>query len=1076
MTAVFLGLSMAALGAQPEEIGKHVYQIDIDRGPLNSGLKQLALQTDVQVARYSDNEPRNVAIGPLHGRWTLEQALTELLAGTGLTYQFVNGRMVSIVNVPTPAAVAGASNKDATPSLLTRVMRFFAVCTAAAASAGVCAQSAIDAAAASGAQPEVAEVVVTGSRVITNGNDSPTPVTVMQAEELNNIRPGTVADALYTLPVFQGSINQTNTTSPTGAAGGGNPTASTLNLRNLGSTRVLVLFDGQRVVPTLSNQIVDVDTIPQMLIQRVDVVTGGASAVYGSDAVSGVVNFVVDKNFNGIKADANMGVSSHSDDRSYRAGIAAGAPLFGGRGHVEGSYSYYDSQGIPLRTDRSTYNNTAALGSVSGSTSLPGSAANPLEVFQNVRNAQTSFGGVISNGVLSGMNFATNGVLVPFVHGTKTGTSNEEIGGDGAYNNDTVVGDLRYNQLYGRFDFDVSDDVKWHNSVFFNQSHNSSSTSTTALNPDTFSAQNPFLAGPYQAQLAAAGQSTFQLRKTFDVGALPYPELVANETQYQINSGLEGKLGTYDWGVDLNYGESKMENTIYNNVNNQRLAAALDVINVGGTTTCRALANNPGCVPFNAFGPTAASQDAINYVLGATDFTPRWRLMDTNGHFTGTPFNDWAGPVKVALSAEWRELTYSATTTPGANPSTFANCTGIAFNCTQGTTLNWNLSYAPRSAVTNTVKEAAIEFNAPLLSDLPFAKSLEFNGAARYTSYATSGDYWTYKLGLVWHVNDELTFRGTNSRDIRAPTLYELFRPEVDNPSTNTDYLTNTTYFAISRDLPAPQDTAEIALTHTAGVVWQPTPSLSASVDAYRIHIDNAINQIMGFNQQIQQLCYSSGGSSPFCALQTRPSGNFTNTSPTNQVTAWLNYFINVATVETYGADFEVNWSGRAWDHRLNARLLGTYQPHYIFAQPGQPAYDLGDVAIPRIQLTGQANLPSLRLIGILTAGVTDHFTVSLQEHWRNAMTLDEQSPPQEYWVAGPSGNHVPSFAYTTLNMQYDFEQKWGALSVYGNIRNLFNTPAPIAVDGGAPSLGYAVSDEAGLVGRYYTFGVRAKL
>jgi outer membrane receptor protein involved in Fe transport len=427
----------------------------------------------------------------------------------------------------------------------------------------------------------------------------------------------------------------------------------------------------------------------------------------------------------------------------------------------------------------------------------------------------------------------------------------------------------------------------------------------------------------------------------------------------------------------------------------------------------------------------------------------------------------------VALSAEWRKLTYSATTTPGANPNTFANCAGISFNCTQGTTLNWNLSYAPRDAVSNTVKEGAIEFNAPLLSNLPFAKSLEFNGAARYTSYETSGAYWTYKAGLVWHVNDALTFRSTQSRDIRAPTLYELFRPEVDNPSVIMDYLTGNSYFAISRDLPAPEDTAEIALTRTLGAVWQPTESFSVSVDAFRIKIDNAINQIMGFNQQVQQLCYSSGGTSPFCALQTRPSGNFTNTASTNQVTAWLNYFKNVANVETYGADLELNWSGKAWNRRVNARLLGSYQPHYLFAQPGQPIYDLGDVAIPRVQLTGQANLPSIRLTGILTVGVTDHFALSLQEHWRNAMALDEQSPPQEYWVG--NGNHLASFAYTTMNMQYDLDQKLHGLSVYANIRNLFNTPAPIGQSGGGTNVGYAVSDEAGLVGRYYTLGMRVK-
>jgi outer membrane receptor protein involved in Fe transport len=944
------------------------------------------------------------------------------------------------------------------------------------------AQGQNEAVAGTGAE-ELQEVTVTGSRVITNGNDSPTPVTVIQASELDSLRPGTLADGLNSLPVFSGSNSQINVGNPTGAFSGGNNTANTLNLRNLGALRTLMLFNGQRLVPTLTLGSVDVNMVPQMLIQRVDIVTGGASAVYGSDAVSGVVNFVIDRNFNGIKADVNAGMSVYNDDRSYRVGVAAGTPLFGGRGHIEGSYNYYDNQGIDLRTDR-PYFFVAAEGSVQGSTAAAGSAANPLQVFRGVHNAQTSFGGLISNGVLSGMTFDSNGVLTPFTHGVKTGTTNEEIGGDGAYNNVQLVGPLQSNQFYGRFDFDVSDDLRWHSDVVFNTSNGSNVGITNSLNPFTFSAQNPFLAATYQATLAAANQTSFQLRKTFPQG-FPYPQLVARETQYQFNTGLEGKVGSYDWGVDLNYGASKLENTINNNFNQQNLAAALDVINVNGTPTCRALATNPGCVPFNAFGPTAASQAAINYVTGSTNFIPHWFMADGNAHIGGAPFDDWAGPVKTALSAEWRQLTYSSSTSPGANPSTFANCTGILFNCTQGTTTLWQSTYAARAPVSNSVKEGAIEFDAPLLKDLPMVKELDLNGAARYTSYETSGNYWTWKIGLEWHMTDSLTLRNTTSRDIAAPTLYDLFRPEVDVPVAVTDYLLPTassSYNAPSRDLPAPNDTAEIALTRTLGMVWQPSANFSASLDAFRIRIDNAIGQIQGFNQQVQLLCYSSppnGPVSPFCSLQQRPSGCFSAINPActvaaNQVTGWLNFFENISVIETYGADLELNWSGRAFDHRINARLLGTYQPHYLYGQPGQPTYDLADVAFPKV--IGQSNAPSIRLTGVLTVGVTDHFTVNLEERWRNAMVLDELTQPAEYWVPGPGGDHLASYGYTTLNMQYNFDQRWGGLTVYGNIRNLFNTPAPIGQTGNQPGNGFANFDDVGVIGRYYTLGARVKL
>src|SRR5579871_6760836 len=164
-------------------------------------------------------------------------------------------------------------------------------------------------AAAGGQNPTASEVVVTGSRVIQNGNNSPTPVTVVTPDALQNVHPTTLIDALNDLPVFSGSRTQQSNPVGSGIAGAGSPASNQLNLRNLGPLRTLILFDGQRVAPTTITNIVDVDIIPQMLIQRVDIVTGGVSAVYGSDAVIGVVNFIPDKSFDGVKIQAQAGQS-----------------------------------------------------------------------------------------------------------------------------------------------------------------------------------------------------------------------------------------------------------------------------------------------------------------------------------------------------------------------------------------------------------------------------------------------------------------------------------------------------------------------------------------------------------------------------------------------------------------------------------------------------------------------------------------------------------------------------------------------------------------------------------------------
>ena len=185
------------------------------------------------------------------------------------------------------------------------------------------------------ASPGVESVVVTGSRVISDAANSPTPLTIISADDLKATTPTNIPDGLNKLPIFQGSQS-------IGRPGDGthNFSSNTLDLRNFGAQRTLVLLDGHRATPSNDDGTVDADTLPQMLISRVDITTGGASAVYGSDAVTGVVNFVLNKKFDGLKFDVNSGISTYADAMSYNLGAAGGTDLFGGRGHFEASVEY----------------------------------------------------------------------------------------------------------------------------------------------------------------------------------------------------------------------------------------------------------------------------------------------------------------------------------------------------------------------------------------------------------------------------------------------------------------------------------------------------------------------------------------------------------------------------------------------------------------------------------------------------------------------------------------------------------------------------------------------------------------
>jgi iron complex outermembrane recepter protein len=189
-------------------------------------------------------------------------------------------------------------------------------------------------------------IIVTGSRV-SNGDNMPTPVTIVATEQLEKTTPSNIPDALNKLPVFARSQGQQS-----GGSAGANNAGNYLNLRGVGVIRSLILFDGHRVPPTAANGAVDINTIPQILIKRVDVVTGGASAVYGSDAVTGVVNFIVDRDFEGFKFQVQGGVSEYKDNGSFRAAGAFGTNFANGRGHFEASLEHYETDGIQTKFDR----------------------------------------------------------------------------------------------------------------------------------------------------------------------------------------------------------------------------------------------------------------------------------------------------------------------------------------------------------------------------------------------------------------------------------------------------------------------------------------------------------------------------------------------------------------------------------------------------------------------------------------------------------------------------------------------------------------------------------------------------
>ncbi|MBW8709415.1 MAG: TonB-dependent receptor plug domain-containing protein, partial [Alphaproteobacteria bacterium] len=321
---------------------------------------------------------------------------------------------------------------------------------------------------------------------------SPTPLTVVTADQLQATTPTNIPDGLIKLPDFIGG--STPRSQGNGATNNG---GNTLNLRNLGASRTLVLLDGQRVAPSNQNGTVDTDALPQMLISRVDVVTGGASAVYGSDAVAGVVNFILDKKFDGFKYDFNAGISKYGDAAEEKIGIAWGTDLFGGRGHYEMSMRAFQQDMVPIAARPYGYQNNSWVETGTGS------AAAPFTDVPFGRLFNQSLTGTINCGAncsLTNYTFSSSGNIIPMTHGIPTGTAGVESGGDGGYASPvdtTFQSRQRQAEFFNRFSYDITPDMNAYVQASWSEAADYSTwtpltVSSAGSRPNTFFTDNPY--------------------------------------------------------------------------------------------------------------------------------------------------------------------------------------------------------------------------------------------------------------------------------------------------------------------------------------------------------------------------------------------------------------------------------------------------------------------------------------------------------------------------------------------------------------------------------------------------------
>ena len=770
-------------------------------------------------------------------------------------------------------------------------------------------------------------IVVTGSRIDRPNVSAPSPITSLTIADLASGGDVSLGDALNELPALRSTFAQSNSTRFIGTAG-----LNLLDLRGLGTNRTLVVVNGRRHITSQPGvpTSVDVNTIPTDLVERIDIGTGGNAAVYGADAVAGVVNFVLKRDFEGIRLRTQGGISGQGDRGTYFASLTAGENFNEGRGNVAVNVEY-SFQNDLYYTDRDRQ-----YGAFSGrnqfqlneNTIGEPAAGNgiPDNVFlRGVRNINISEGGLYTslctgsaarraincNGLRSNTGAELGSTFVFLPDGTlarnevirdfRTVGSNNSLGGLGSTLRLTgqLNPELERIAVNTLASYEFSEAFK----VFMESKYvriNAIQEGQPTFFNNTFSINNAFLTPQARntlVQSLAPGATSFSAFR-FNVDFGGRGEDHQRET-FRIVGGVEGTFNE-DWKyeVALNYGRLETFYRTEGNINRARYSNAINAVrDSAGNIVCGINAdtnpnnNDAACVPVNLFGNGAPTQQQLNYFVVDSTRNQNAEQINATAFVSGDLsqlFELPGGPVSFAIGAEYRdESAFSAFDAQTRSGETFLNAIPV---------------FDPPRLKSY---EAFGEIRIPILADMPFFHELSIEGAGRIADYniGNSGTVYTYNIGAVWAPVEDLRIRGSYARSVRIPTQSDLFaQPSqtflnglvdpcaANNINNNPNRVRNCGAAGVPvteivggvsvpfTNIPAsgirglngsnPNLSEERSDSFTAGFVAQPRfiPGLTLSVDYYNITIDNVIFSLGA--QTIINQCYDnpSGINNPFCA------------------------------------------------------------------------------------------------------------------------------------------------------------------------------------------------------------------
>ncbi|MEE8340312.1 MAG: TonB-dependent receptor [Xanthomonadales bacterium] len=850
------------------------------------------------------------------------------------------------------------------------------------------------------------EVTVTASRLRQSGFDAPTPVTVLGVEDMQVRGTTNVADIINEVPAFTPTLTPQSTVLNSRQNG-----VNGLDLRGLGPNRNLILVNGRRHVPFDEFGIVDINAIPSIAVKRIEIVTGGASAAWGSDAVSGVVNIIYDTDLEGGKIEAQYGESDAGDAENARISGAFGNHFSDDRGHFMVAFEYFDNDGIPEAKVRDWVRKH------------PGLLVNPLDTGPNdgipqfvIRNDATLFL-ASPNGVTlplglptDNLEFLPDGTAIPRALGIPGG--NLMQGGSGSFLPDRDALDIPVERqsILGTLDYQFTDHVRFFSEASYTKSETRGQIVDAFMFGGTIFSGNPYLPASVQETMDVTGVPFLVLFRTFEEFP-PISSVNENENK-RVVIGLDGEFGNnWWWETYYQYGRAKFSNDQANNLLTANLANAANAVvdPVSGEIVCAANAGGaggaPGCVPINLFGKGSPSQAAIDYITATGMALTTLKQQVVSATIGGDIFEGWAGPISAAFGAEFRDESLDRTVDD--------NNDNFRFLITNAQPLSGDID----------IKELFTEVLVPLISG---KQELNFNGAVRWADYSTVGSTVSWKGGLVYQPTASWMFRGSVSQDIRAPSIGETFLEtlllfdDVTNPFTGgQDFIQ--VFNTGNENLKE-----EEAITTTVGVVWSPTQAdLQFSVDWYNIDLEDGIGSIS--NQEIVNRC--AAGAQEFCEL--------IDFAPNGSITSLTNTLLNLGTFEVEGVDIAASYRVPLGSGSFGFNLLGSYLIKKDIAPQGADPVDVvGELSV----LSGFGTPEwKTRLGASYDQGPWGLYG---QVRYISSGKYDPNWGPEQL---SPEDNSIGAQYYFDLSAYYRFGMgSLDKLELYGGVSNLFDRNPPV--------------------------------